>query len=464
MVRNIVVAAFLLLAAAAFAYETEEQTDWSGGDGVPGPVTDWEDTFDTATDINWSGIPGEFTLSIEALAQPVEHTVDGDFVNATSVYAADVDGDDDLDILGAAWHDNDITWWENLDGLGTSWTEHTVDGDFGNAKCVYAADVDGDNDVDVLGAAVYADDITWWENLDGLGTSWDEHTVDGNFDGPWSVYAADVDGDDDMDVLGAAYYAGDITWWENLDGSGTTWTQHTVDYDFNGACSVYAADVDGDDDLDVLGAAHYHRDITWWENLDGSGTSWTEHTVDGNYDRAVSVYATDMDGDEDMDILGAACADNEITWWENLDGSGTSWTEHIVDGDFNYAWSVYAADVDGDDDIDVLGAALGADDITWWENLDGSGTSWTEHTVDGDFDGACSVYAADVDGDNDMDVLGAAAYADDITWWVTEFADTGDLTSSILDTGGSVGWGVVEWTDDVPVSYTHLTLPTILRV
>jgi len=28
---------------------------------------------------------------------------------------------------------------------------------------VHAADVDGDGDVDVLGAALHADAITWWE-------------------------------------------------------------------------------------------------------------------------------------------------------------------------------------------------------------------------------------------------------------------------------------------------------------
>ena len=75
---------------------------------------------------------------------------------------------------------------------------------------------------------------------------------------------------------------------------------------------------------------------------------------------------------------------------------------------------VYAADVDGDGDTDVLGAATLADDIAWWENTAGDGTAWTEHTVDGDFDSARSVFAADVDGDGDLDVLGASSFGDDI--------------------------------------------------
>ena len=444
---------FLLsIPLAMLAYETAEQTDWSGGDGVEGPVTDWGDTFDTATDINWSGFPGELALSREALDYPIKHLVDGNFNGPWCVYAADVDGDDDMDILGAAQWDDDITWWENLDGSGTSWTEHTVDGNFDSAYCVYAADVDGDDDIDVLGAARLGDEIAWWENLDGSGTSWTKNTVDGNFAGAISVYAADVDGDNDMDVLGAAYYAGDISWWENLDGSGTSWTEHTVDGDFSSARCVYAADVDGDDDIDVLGAAEnvsVADDITWWENLDGSGTSWTDHTVDGNFPGALSVYAADVDGDDDMDVLGAAWVAADITWWENTDGSGTYWTRHTVDGNFDGATHVYAADVDGDGDRDVLGANL--KEITWWENLDGSGTTWTEHTVDGDFDGANHVYAADVDGDDDMDVLGTAGSTDDIAWWeVTRFADIGRLTASILDTEDLPWWGVITWTADVP--------------
>ncbi len=346
-----------------------------------------------------------------------EHAVDGAFDGASSVYAADVDGDSDMDVLGAAGFDDTIAWWENTAGDGTAWTEHTVDGTFVGAISVYAADIDGDGDMDVLGAANTDDAITWWENATGDGTTWTEHTVDVAFAGAHSVYATDVDGDGDMDVLGAAASDHAITWWENTASDGTAWTEHTIDGTFDGARSVYAADVDGDGDMDVLGAALDADAITWWENTAGNGTAWTEHTLNGAFDQAFSVYAADVDVDGDMDVLGAAFADNTIAWWENTAGNGTAWAEHIVDGAFDQARSVYAADVDGDGDMDVLGAAMNTDDITWWENTVGDGSSWTEHTVDGEFDGAYSVYAADVDGDGDMDVLGAAFDDDAITWW-----------------------------------------------
>ncbi len=295
---------------------TATQTDWSGGAGILGPVIDWGNEFYTGTGIDCYNSPSSILIQKTIALIPIEHTVDGDFDAAASVYSADVNGDGYMDVLGAALYADDITWWENADGTGTSWTEHTVDGDFDGALSVYSADVNGDGYMDVLGAALYADDITWWENVDGSGTSWTEHTVDGDFDSARSVFSADVNGDGYMDVLGAANQPDDITWWENLDGSGTSWTEHTIDGDFDGAFSVFSVDVNGDGYMDVMGAAYNAKDITWWENLDGSGTSWTEHIVEGYFDGACSVFSADVNGDGYMDVLGAAFHAIDITWWD----------------------------------------------------------------------------------------------------------------------------------------------------
>ena len=134
------------------------------------------------------------------------------------------------------------------------------------------------------------------------------------------------------------------------------------------------------------------------------------------------MYSADVDGDGDLDVLSAANSADDITWWENTAGNGSAWTEHVIDGNFDAAYGVYSADMDGDGDIDVIGAALGADDITWWENTAGDGSAWTEHLIDGNFDGARAVYAADVDGDGYLEVLAAGSQCDDIAvynlhWW-----------------------------------------------
>ncbi len=182
--------------------------------------------------------------------------------------------------------------------------------------------------MDIIGAASNADDIVCWKNSNGLGTIWEKITVDTSFDGAYSVYTADIDNDGDLDIVGASNNANDIAWWENAGGTGVSWSRHDIDTAFNGGRSVYATDMDGDGDVDVLGAAYYADDICWWQNMDGIGQSWRKRTADASFNAATSVFAADMNGDGKLDILGAGYYADDIVWWEtpvtpgDIDGNG----------------------------------------------------------------------------------------------------------------------------------------------
>ncbi|MCP4668288.1 MAG: VCBS repeat-containing protein, partial [Deltaproteobacteria bacterium] len=329
----------------------------------------------------------------------------------------------------------DVAWWENTAGNGTAWARRNIDTSFGGANSVYAADVDGDGDTDVVGAASGANDIAWWENTNGAGTAWTKRILDGNFAGAWSVYAADVDSDGDLDVLGAASVAGEVTWWENTAGDGTAWTKRTVSGSLAGARSVFAADVDSDGDMDILGAGYVADDVRWWENTTGDGTAWIEHIVDAAFNGTRTVYAADLDSDGDMDVLAGAYNADTIAWWENetIHRSAVHPLEHLVDGAFDNPRSVFAADVDDDGDTDLLGAANVGDDVAWWENTAGDGTAWTEHMIDPSFNAAARVFAGDVDGDGDLDALAVAGLADDVTWWENTAGDGSAWTEHTID-------------------------------
>ena len=95
----------------------------------------------------------------------------------------------------------------------------------------------------------------------------------------------------------------------------------------------------------------------------GTHIGFTESVISTSADGARSVYATDVDGDGDMDVLSASYSDDKIAWYEN-DGSG-SFTEHVISTSADKAFSVYAVDVDGDGDMDVLSASYGDDKIAW---------------------------------------------------------------------------------------------------
>jgi hypothetical protein len=209
-------------------------------------------------------------------------------------------------------------------------------------------------------------DIAWWENLGGATPSWAKHVIDSNFTGARSVVAVDIDNDIDLDVLGAAFDADDITLW--LNNGDLTWTEQTIDGSFNGAHMVRSADLDGDGDQDVIGAAYIANDVTWWANEGGDPIVWTEHPIHINFLNALAVHIADVDGDGNLDVIGSAEAANDVRVWYNNGEQPIVWSEQIVDGNFGGAWPVFAADIDGNEDMDLLAGASAAHDVAWWEH------------------------------------------------------------------------------------------------
>ena len=94
-----------------------------------------------------------------------------------------MDGDGDNDALSASQNDDTVAWYENADGAGGSWTRHVISTLANAATSVFAVDVDGDGDPDALSASYYDDTIAWYENVDGVGGSWTRHVISTLADG-----------------------------------------------------------------------------------------------------------------------------------------------------------------------------------------------------------------------------------------------------------------------------------------
>jgi len=107
--------------------------------------------------------------------------------------------------------------------------------------------MDGDGDIDVLAIVLPSRvGFRWYENMDGKGTFGEvPHVVTSQaLKNPWAIYAADLDGDGDVDALSASANDGKIAWYENVDGQGTSWEQQVVFTGLKNARAVSATDVD----------------------------------------------------------------------------------------------------------------------------------------------------------------------------------------------------------------------------
>jgi hypothetical protein len=340
-----------------------------------------------------------------------------------------VDGDGDLDALYASWDPIKISWFENTAGDGSAWTEHTIAEKPGGYQFrdVFAADVDGDGDLDALAASEYNHTVYWYENSAGDGSTWSEHVV-GSAQGARSVVTADFDRDGDLDVLAAAFDSGGrIHWYENTAGDGSAWNAFVIKSGATGAVSVFAADVDGDGDLDALSAAYVANTFAWYENdgTPGGLGDWTEHLISTTAGGAEAVAAADLDRDGDLDVLGAMRIDDAVGWYENTDGAGSFGALQVISDSTLGADNLFAADLDADGDLDVLSTALFGNEVAWHENdgTPGGLGDWAEHTLSTTALGARSVIAADVDADGDLDVLsasdggGGSGDPDEVAWY-----------------------------------------------
>ena len=371
-----------------------------------------------------------------------EHMVDN-FQSPAGIFLFDIDGDSMNDIVAAGWNSNEIAWWHNEVNTSQEWTKYIVDNEFPGAAYVVAGDIDGDSLTDIVGAGWDGNQVAWWKNTGGNPVVWIKNIVDSNFRHAHEVFLCDMDYDDDLDILGAAALDHALAWWRNDGGEPIQWSKQVISSNFYGARSVCAGDIDGDNDMDVVGAALISNEIAWWRNDCGNPILWIKQSISSNFLAAHKVTLYDLDKDNDPDILGTAYTSNEIAWWRNDGGNPYSWTKISVTNNFYGAVIAYPSDIDKDNDADVIGSAQGSNQVAWWSNENGSPVVWDKHQIRSGYSGAWPMHIGDIDGDTDIDVVVGGFTANQVKWWENSFYSANFLADS---TSGEVPF-LVQFTD-----------------
>ncbi len=136
------------------------------------------------------------------------------YENIKGVDVGDLDGDGDLDIVtcGDVGTGSTVTIFDNFSGIGSSWDRMDISWGFYGVLDVDIIDLDGDGDLDIYGAAYGDNEVSWWENLGGH--NYEKHVVSILFNGAAGVAAGNIDMDADIELVGTAYEGDCFGFWD----------------------------------------------------------------------------------------------------------------------------------------------------------------------------------------------------------------------------------------------------------
>ncbi|MEM6630739.1 MAG: VCBS repeat-containing protein [Bacteroidota bacterium] len=311
----------------------------------------------------------------------------GENTSDEGIGLGDLDGDGDLDLAAGRRPEGQeepltLVWFENPypSTSSTPWKVNVVGKSNHPIDRVEIADLDGDGISEIIVTeerypGLEPDASLFGFHRDSLG-DWQRQPITTQYSMN-NLDIADLDGDGDIDLVTSEHKGSTLNTqlWENA-GDGT-FSCKVIDRGKENHLGTQLADLDGDGDLDLVGAGwdQYEYMHLWrndqidrrfrWKHL--STTRGELPMTNGSNQQTASLVADiNQDGVQDIFITDRTTSPSLVGMVYRPEG----WQRFIVDTDTLRIEAGSAAhDIDGDGDLDlVFGGESRSNEIWWWEN------------------------------------------------------------------------------------------------
>ncbi len=371
---------------------------------------------------------------------------------ASDVIAVDIDNDGDLDVVSCEKSDGKVLWYEN-DGAGNFSSPNVITSEAHIPIALAFGDLNNNGYQDILVGYGQTDEIVYFLN-NGDGSFSSEVQLTNQTDFISSIKTADLNGDGYLDVISASKNDNKIAWYKNINGTSFS-LQKVIADTIVQAYDVDVADFDLDNDSDLVCTSQAGNMIFVFKNIDGEGDFQMYHVDSAYAEGAKGVVAADFNNDGLPDFAAALSDEDpdEVAWYQNgkafyvshcisrshdvkaidtcdIDGDGdedifyvgsesVSSIKNSNNGESFYNDTTYFSngynltaiklvDLDNDNDKDMI-CADGMGDVIFWFRNEGAGEFSVPYVFDDNCDGPVCLSVADIDGDNDYDILSALA-------------------------------------------------------